>query len=88
MKNGRGGIGHRARLSVRDKHAWYNWIQKPKALIVRRRANTLRRDGSAIRFDDNAVVVISKNKPKGTKIKGPVAYEVQHNCRNLARWIF
>ncbi|CAJ1338007.1 unnamed protein product [Effrenium voratum] len=38
------------------------------------------KDGSYIKFDENAFVVISKNKAKGSKIKGPLSYEIQNNC--------
>jgi large subunit ribosomal protein L14 len=37
-----------------------------------------RKDGSAVRFDDNACVIIDGNKePKGTRVFGPVAREVR-----------
>ena len=51
-----------------------------KAVIVRTRKETKRKDGSYIRFDDNAAVIIDsrENKaPKGTRIFGPVAREVK-----------
>ncbi|OGG00118.1 50S ribosomal protein L14, partial [Candidatus Gottesmanbacteria bacterium RBG_13_37_7] len=51
-----------------------------KAVIVRTRKETRRTDGSYIRFDDNAVVVIDNPKdknPKGTRIFGPVARELK-----------
>lgn len=52
--------------------------EKVKALIVRTRKEIKRRDGSYVRFDDNAAVVIDKNGlPKGTRILGPVAREVK-----------
>jgi large subunit ribosomal protein L14 len=52
--------------------------EKVKALIVRTRKEIKRRDGSYVRFDDNAAVVIDKNGlPKGTRILGPVAREVR-----------
>eukprot|EP00927_Polykrikos_kofoidii_P025181 TRINITY_DN2267_c0_g1_i2.p2 TRINITY_DN2267_c0_g1~~TRINITY_DN2267_c0_g1_i2.p2 ORF type:complete len:124 (-),score=26.14 TRINITY_DN2267_c0_g1_i2:76-447(-) len=87
-KWGTGKIGDRVRISVRDKFEWYKGEKLPKAIIVRRRKETNRKDGSYIKFDDNAVVVIAKNKAKGTKIKGPLSYECQNNCKSLARWIF
>lgn len=49
-----------------------------KAVIVRTRKEVRRRDGSYIRFDDNAAVIVDKNKnPRGTRIFGPVAREVR-----------
>ncbi len=49
-----------------------------KAVIVRTRAVTRRSDGSGIRFDDNACVIIDANKePKGTRVFGPVARELR-----------
>ncbi len=49
-----------------------------KAVIVRTAKEYSRRDGSSIRFDDNAAVIIDDNKnPKGTRIFGPVARELR-----------
>lgn len=50
-----------------------------KAVIVRTRKEFKRADGSAIRFDDNAAVIVDpKSKdPKGTRIFGPVARELR-----------
>ena len=49
-----------------------------KAVIIRTRKETRRPDGSYIRFDDNAAVIIDKNKnPRGTRIFGPVARELR-----------
>lgn len=51
-----------------------------KAVIVRTRKEIRRKDGSYLRFDDNACVVITdkeKKDPKGTRIFGPVAREVR-----------
>lgn len=53
-----------------------------KAVIVRTKKETRRPDGSYIRFDDNAAVIIDsmKNKnPVGTRIFGPIAREVKEN---------
>jgi len=54
--------------------------EKIKAVIVRTKKEVRRKDGSYIRFDDNAVVITQdlKNKdPKGTRVFGPVAREVK-----------
>ncbi len=49
-----------------------------KAVIVRTKKETKRKDGSYIRFDDNAAVIIDKNgNPKGTRIFGPIAREIK-----------
>ena len=49
-----------------------------KAVVVRVHQDFLRPDGSTIKFDDNAVVLIDKNKqPRGTRIFGPVARELR-----------
>lgn len=49
-----------------------------RAVIVRTKFATKRQDGSAIRFDGNAAVLISKqNEPIGTRIFGPVARELR-----------
>ncbi|MFW5781734.1 MAG: 50S ribosomal protein L14 [Candidatus Muiribacteriaceae bacterium] len=49
-----------------------------KAVIVRTRKSFRRPDGSYIRFDDNAAVIIDKDgNPRGTRIFGPVARELR-----------
>jgi large subunit ribosomal protein L14 len=49
-----------------------------KAVIVRTRQTHRRRDGSYIRFDDNAVVLINpQQEPVGTRVFGPVARELR-----------
>ncbi len=49
-----------------------------KAVIVRTKKETRRKDGSYIRFDDNAAVIVDKNgNPRGTRVFGPVAREVR-----------
>ena len=49
-----------------------------KAVIIRLVKAFKRKDGSAIRFDDNAVVIIDKEgQPKGTRLFGPVARELR-----------
>lgn len=48
-----------------------------KALVVRQK-NALRRfDGSYIRFDDNAVVILEGKEPKGGRIFGPIPREIK-----------
>jgi large subunit ribosomal protein L14 len=49
-----------------------------KAVIVRTRYGLTRENGSTIRFDDNAVVIIKDDRtPRGTRIFGPVARELR-----------
>lgn len=49
-----------------------------KAVIVRTTNKLRRKDGSYIRFDDNAVVLLSQtDEPRGTRIFGPVARELR-----------
>ena len=51
-----------------------------KAVIVRTKRGLRREDGSYIRFDENAAVIIKDDKtPKGTRIFGPVARELRDN---------
>lgn len=49
-----------------------------RAVIVRSMHGTRRRDGSYIRFDENAAVIVREDKtPRGTRIFGPVARELR-----------
>lgn len=49
-----------------------------KAVVVRTRAKLRRKDGSYIKFDDNACVIIDEQmNPKGTRIFGPIARELR-----------
>ena len=52
--------------------------RKAKAVVVRMKAPTRRPDGSYVRFDRNAVVLLDeKNEPRGTRIFGAVARELR-----------
>jgi large subunit ribosomal protein L14 len=54
-----------------------------KAVVVRQKSPYNRPDGTAIRFDDNAVVLINAdNTPRGTRIFGPVARELRERGYN------
>ena len=49
-----------------------------KAVVVRTKSGAHRADGSYIKFDENAAVIIGEDKsPKGTRIFGPVARELR-----------
>lgn len=50
---------------------------KVKAVIVRQRKELKRKDGSYIRFDENAAVIVDGKDPKGTRIFGPIAREIR-----------
>ena len=51
-----------------------------KAVIVRTRHGARRKDGSYIKFDENAAVIIGDDKnPRGTRIFGPVARELREH---------
>ena len=69
-------------ISVTVKVAMPNGLVKKgqvtKAVIVRTKKEIRREDGSYIRFDENAAVIINENKePVGTRIFGPVARELR-----------
>jgi large subunit ribosomal protein L14 len=57
-----------------------------KAVIVRTKSDIKRKDGTVLRFDSNAAVIIDENKnPRGTRIFGPVARELRE--RNFMKII-
>lgn len=72
-------IGDKIVVSVKD--ATPGGIKKgtvSKAVIVRTKKEIRRKDGSYIRFDDNAVVLLNnQDEPRGTRIFGPVARELR-----------
>jgi len=51
--------------------------EKVRAVIVRQRKEIKRKDGSYIRFDENAAVILEGKDPKGTRIFGPIAREIR-----------
>jgi large subunit ribosomal protein L14 len=49
-----------------------------RAVVIRTRKTIKRPDGMALRFDDNAVVIINtENNPRGTRVFGPVGREIR-----------
>lgn len=69
-------------IVVSVKEAAPNGVVKKKAVeravVVRTTKQTARKDGSYIKFDENAVVIINKDGlPKGTRVFGPVARELR-----------
>lgn len=73
-------IGDQIVITVKDASPGGN-IKKgavSKAVVVRTRKEIRRKDGSYIRFDDNAVVLLNpSDEPRGTRIFGPVARELR-----------
>lgn len=55
---------------------------KVKAVIVRQSKAYRRKDGSYIRFDENAAVIVDNKEPKGTRIFGPIARELREKGFN------
>ena len=79
-KRNYGGVGDIIIASVKDAIPDGTVKKKEvvKAVIVRTKKEHRRADGSYIRFDDNAAVVINPdNNPRGTRIFGPVARELR-----------
>ncbi|HOO74040.1 MAG TPA: 50S ribosomal protein L14 [Tepiditoga sp.] len=75
-----GTVGDIVVCSVREAvpHSDIKKGQVVKAVVVRTSKEVGRKDGSYIRFDDNAAVLIDKNKmPIGTRVFGPVAREIR-----------
>ena len=73
-------IGDIIAVSVREAlpNAAIKKGQKLKGVIVRIKKEFKRADGSWIKFDDNAIVIIdTNNNPKGTRVFGPVARELR-----------
>jgi large subunit ribosomal protein L14 len=55
-----------------------------RALVVRTKSPVRRRDGSYLRFDENAVVIVNNDgTPKGTRIFGPVARELRQKYMKI-----
>ena len=55
-----------------------------RAVVVRTRAPMRRRDGSYLRFDENAVVIVNDDgTPRGTRIFGPVARELRQKYMKI-----
>ena len=75
-------VGDIITVSVKEAVPYSN-VKKGEvlhAVVVRTRKEVRRADGSYVRFDDNAAVIIDKKnkEPKGTRIFGPVARELRN----------
>lgn len=53
-----------------------------RAVVVRQRKPFRRKDGTYIRFDDNAVVILEGKEPKGGRIFGPIPREIKERGYN------
>lgn len=55
-----------------------------RAVIIRTRKQIARKDGSFVRFDDNAAVILNEDgEPRGTRIFGPVPRELRENFMKI-----
>ncbi len=73
-------IGDVVVVTIKDAipHAPVKKGEVVRAVVVRTRKEVRRKDGSYIRFDDNAAVLIEPNgEPRGTRIFGPVGRELR-----------
>jgi large subunit ribosomal protein L14 len=74
-------VGDIITISVKEAvpHSMVKKGQVLHAVIVRQRKEVRRADGSYVRFDDNAAVIVDpkSKEPKGTRIFGPVARELR-----------
>jgi large subunit ribosomal protein L14 len=68
-----------ASVKVADARGQVKKGDKVQAVIVRMKKETRRADGSYIRFDENAAVLVNagNNEPRGTRIFGPIPREVR-----------
>ena len=74
------GVGDIIVVSIKEAlpHGQVRKKSIERAVIVRTRKEIRRKDGSYIRFDDNACVIVSKEgEPKGTRVFGPIARELR-----------
>ena len=74
-------IGDIIRVNIKESapEAAIKKGDKAKAVIVRTKAPIRRQDGTYVRFDSNAVVIIDDaGNPKGTRVFGPVAREIRN----------
>ena len=73
-------LGDVVRVNIKESNpeALVKKGEKAIGVIVRTKSATRRNDGSYLRFDNNAVVLIdNQNNPRGTRIFGPVARELR-----------
>lgn len=65
-------------VKVAQPHSMVKKSEVLKAVVARQKKEIRRKNGVYVRFDDNAVVILDKDKePKGSRIFGPVARELR-----------
>jgi large subunit ribosomal protein L14 len=65
-------------VKIAQPHSMVKKSEVLKAVVVRQKKEVRRKNGVYVRFDDNAVVILEKDKePKGSRIFGPVARELR-----------
>ncbi|MCT9097427.1 MULTISPECIES: 50S ribosomal protein L14 [Haloarchaeobius] len=80
----KGGIGDKVTVSV-TKGTPEERRQVKEAVIIRQRKPIRRPDGTRVKFEDNAAVLINENEePQGSEIKGPIAREVAERFGSIA----
>lgn len=69
-------------VKLADPNCGFKKGDKVYALVVRTRKETRRKDGSYIRFDENAGVIVNKDtgEPKGTRVFGPIPREIREKA--------
>ncbi|ELY57553.1 50S ribosomal protein L14 [Natronolimnohabitans innermongolicus] len=78
------GLGDKVTVSV-TKGTPEMRRQVLEAVVVRQRKSIRRPDGTRLKFEDNAAVIIDENEePRGTEIKGPIAREVAERFGAIA----
>jgi large subunit ribosomal protein L14 len=78
------GLGDKVTVSV-TKGTPEMRRQVLEAVIVRQRKPIRRPDGTRVKFEDNAAVIINENEePQGTELKGPIAREVAERFGSVA----
>lgn len=76
-----GSVGDIVRVNIKEStpDAAVKKGQKAKGVVVRTKSRIRRSDGTYVRFDNNAVVLIDDvGNPKGTRVFGPVARELRN----------
>jgi large subunit ribosomal protein L14 len=78
------GLGNKVTVSV-TKGTPEMRRQVLNAVVVRQRKPFRRPDGTRVKFEDNAAVIVDENEdPRGTEIKGPIAREVAERFGSIA----
>jgi len=78
------GLGDKVTVSV-TKGTPEMRRQVLEAVVIRQRKSIRRPDGTRVKFEDNAAVIVDENEdPRGTEIKGPIAREVAERFGSIA----